>query len=173
MDTRISTLESDVAAVRAKVEVIHSNYATNDALLEAKNELNLKIVESHNSLDRKIDRVAAEQDGKRETIASALSLKMETIAAAQNLKMESLAAAQNLKTDTAVSELHLRMEQLSNEHNVQIIALDRKIDKLGSDLCSEMAQKSISLRNWFLVTVLSLFVGLGAAANLMYNVLRS
>lgn len=65
------------------------------------------------------------------------------------------------------------MEHLSSEHNGQIVALDRKIDKLGSDLRSEMAQLSIGLRNWFLVTVLSLFVGLGAAAKLMYNVLRS
>lgn len=39
------------------------------------------------------------------------------------------------------------MEHLSSEHNGQIVALDRKIDKLGSDLRSEMAQLSISLRN--------------------------
>lgn len=82
MDPRISTVESDVASVRASVEAMHSNYATNIALVEAegrlqleivstKNDLglqikdahdslNIKIIESRNELHRRIDQVAAE-----------------------------------------------------------------------------------------------------------------
>jgi hypothetical protein len=60
MDLRISTVESDVASVRASVEAIHSNYATNIALVEAENRLHLEIIQSRNELDRKIDNVAAD-----------------------------------------------------------------------------------------------------------------
>ena len=68
MDPRVSTIESDVAAMRANVETIHSNYATNIALIEAESRLRLEIVSSKGDLnlqmrelDQKIDRVAAEQ----------------------------------------------------------------------------------------------------------------
>ena len=43
MDPRVSTLESDVAAVRANVEAVHANYATKDMLREVQSQLYLKI----------------------------------------------------------------------------------------------------------------------------------
>lgn len=60
LDPRISTVESDIASVRASVEAIHSNYATTIALVEAENRLHLEIVQSRNELDRKVDQVAAD-----------------------------------------------------------------------------------------------------------------
>ena len=43
MDARISTLESDVAAIRANVETVHATYATNVMLVAAEGRLELKI----------------------------------------------------------------------------------------------------------------------------------
>ena len=76
MDPRVSTIESDVASVRAQVETIHSNYATNIALLEAEARLHMEIVSVKNelnvqliNLDRKIDQVALQQTLEFQRIA--------------------------------------------------------------------------------------------------------
>jgi hypothetical protein len=60
MDPRTSTLESDVAAVHAKIEAIHSNYATSVALLGTEGRLDLKIEASKNELNLKIERTKNE-----------------------------------------------------------------------------------------------------------------
>lgn len=57
MDPRISTLESDVAAMRANVETMHSNYATNLAVHEAETRLRLEIISAKADLEGKIERV--------------------------------------------------------------------------------------------------------------------
>ncbi len=57
MDSRISTLESDVAAMRANVETIHSNYATNLAVHEAETRLRLEILMAKAELEGRIERV--------------------------------------------------------------------------------------------------------------------
>ncbi|MES2318711.1 MAG: hypothetical protein V4631_14625 [Pseudomonadota bacterium] len=91
MDPRISTLESDVAAMRAFVETIHSNYATNIALVEtearlrleivsAKNELNLKFVEQITALDYKIEKIAAEQRLEFQKIVAEQKLEFQNVA---------------------------------------------------------------------------------------------
>lgn len=60
MDPRISTLESDVAAARASVEAIQSNYATNLQLASVQYDLKLEIVRNTERLDHKIDMVSAD-----------------------------------------------------------------------------------------------------------------
>ncbi len=147
MDSGVSTLESDVAAMRGHIEVIHSNYATNDALLSAKNDLQLKIIESHDSLDRKIDRVAAEQGPKMQAIANAGDMKLDA--------------------------LNFSLEELANANASKLAQLELKLVTSIGELRSEMDKQAIRLRNWFLATALSLFVGFGALVNAMFNVLRS
>ena len=77
MDPRVSTIESDVAAMRAQVETIYTNYATNAAQIEAASRLDLAIVATKNELqmqivglDRKIDRVIAEQTLEFQKVAA-------------------------------------------------------------------------------------------------------
>lgn len=63
MDPWASTIESDVAAMRAQVETIYIHYASNAAQIEAASRLDLAIVSTKNELqmqivgpDRKIGR---------------------------------------------------------------------------------------------------------------------
>ena len=70
MDSRISTLESDVAAVRANVETMHSNYATNVALIETEARLRLEVLSLKTDMMLKIERTAADQKLEFQKIAS-------------------------------------------------------------------------------------------------------
>jgi hypothetical protein len=75
MDPRISTLESDVAAARASVEAIQSNYATNLQLAEVQAYLKLEIVRNRERLDHKIDAMSGAM--KLEYTQSNADMKME------------------------------------------------------------------------------------------------
>ncbi len=56
MDPRISTVESDVAAVRVNLEAIRLNYATSVGLTELEGRVLLEILK----VDKKIDVIATE-----------------------------------------------------------------------------------------------------------------
>jgi len=97
MDTRISTLESDVAAVRASVEAVQSNYATNLQLAEVQADLKLEIVRNSQQLDHKIDTVAAAMNNKVDMVSADMrsafnkanaDLRLEFIEANAELRVE-------------------------------------------------------------------------------------
>lgn len=77
MDPRTSTLESDVAAVHAKIEAIHSSYATSQALVGAEGRLELKVESSKNELNLKIEGAKNELNLKINETRDDLELKIE------------------------------------------------------------------------------------------------
>ncbi|MES2325175.1 MAG: hypothetical protein V4633_23210 [Pseudomonadota bacterium] len=97
MDTRISTLESDVAAIRASVEAVQSNYASNLQLAEVQADLRLEIVRNSQQLDHKIDTVAAALNNKADALAMATNNKVDMVAA--DLKLEFTKANAELRVE--------------------------------------------------------------------------
>jgi hypothetical protein len=83
MDPRISTVESDIAGVRASVEAMQASTATNLALVEAENRLQAQIVKTRYDLERKIDQAAA--DLKVEFYKMAIDTRSWTLATAVGL----------------------------------------------------------------------------------------
>lgn len=77
MDPRTSTLESDVAAVHAKIEAIHANYATAQAMAGAEGQLELKIEASKNELNLKIEVCKNDLNLKLHEAKDELELKIE------------------------------------------------------------------------------------------------
>ena len=92
MDARISTLESDVAAIRANVEAVLPTYATNHLLVAAEGRLELTIEQSKNELQLNIDQAKYELDLKIERAKNELDLKMEHLASELRLDLKSLSA---------------------------------------------------------------------------------
>jgi hypothetical protein len=78
MDPRVSTVESDIAAVRATLEAIRANYATNVSLAETEGKLRLEIVK----VDKKIDLVAADLKVEFHKAVGAMRTSMLTTAIA-------------------------------------------------------------------------------------------
>ena len=145
MDPRISTLESDVAAVRASVEAVHSNYATNLQLAEVQANLKLEIVRNSEQLDHKID----------------------TVAAAMNARVDSISAAMKLEYNKANADMSMEFNKANADMRMEF-------NKANADMRMEFskahAELRVDVRNWVLATVVGLFVAFGGMAYMMYNI---
>lgn len=105
MDPRISTLESDVAAARASVEAIQSNYATNLQLAEVQADLKLEIVRNSERLDHKIDAVSG-------------AMKLEYTQANADMKMEFNKSNADMQEEFRKSNADMRAE--FNKSNAEL-----------------------------------------------------
>lgn len=164
MDARISTLDSDVAAIRASVETIRLAYASKADLVgtegrlelkieQSKNELNLKLEISKNALDAKINQVKADLEAK---IASGLS--------ELGKRFEQAHYENGQRFDQMQYENGQRFEQMQRENGQRFAAMDYKFDALAAELRVEMKHNNAELKAWFLATAVSMFVAFGAMA---------
>lgn len=103
MDPRVSTVESDIAAVRATVEAIRINYATNVGLAETEGRLRLEIAK----LDKKIDMVAADQTHQIALVAAEFSHKADQAAADYTHKVDQVAADLKVEFHKAVGDMRV------------------------------------------------------------------
>lgn len=86
MDPRISTVESDVAAIRASVEFIQTSYATKNDLIAVEHRVDLKIESSKNELSRQID--ASKNDLERKLDAHRNELDLKIVQLRNHLTIE-------------------------------------------------------------------------------------
>jgi outer membrane protein TolC len=89
MDPRVSTVESDIAAVRATLEAMRANYATNVSLAETEGRLRLEIVK----VDKKIELVAADQRHHVDLVAADLKVEFHKAVGAMHASMLTTAIA--------------------------------------------------------------------------------
>ena len=156
MDPRISTLESDVAAVRASVEAVHSNYATNLQLAEVQANLKLEIVRNSEQLDHKID-----------TVAAAMNARVDSISAAMKLEYNKANADMSMEFNRANADMRMEFNKANADMRMEF-------NKANADMRMEFskahAELRVDVRNWVLATVVGLFVAFGGMAYMMYNI---
>ena len=105
MDPRVSTVESDIAAVRATVEAIRVNYATNVALAETEGNLRLEIAK----VDNKIDLVAADLRHQLEQVAREVSHKVDQAALEFSARVNQSNADLKVEFHKAVGDMRASM----------------------------------------------------------------
>ncbi|MDP3672489.1 MAG: hypothetical protein Q8R69_22715 [Telluria sp.] len=143
MDPRISTLESDVATIRANVEVIRADYVVKADVLASEHRLDLKIDRVQHELDTKIDRVKYELETKIDGVQH------------------------GLETQIADTENRLQRKLDAVEYQVRF---DTILPTLATK--ADFLQLSVSVRNWVLGTVLALFLSFGTMVVTMYKLMK-
>jgi hypothetical protein len=160
MDSRTSTLETDVAETRARLEAMQTNYATCVALMAVEGRLELKIESSAHALARQFDARCSELAVQGESSTHALARQFDARCHELALQGESVKNGLDLK-------IEMTRQCLSHQIDVTKYDLEKKIDGLAL----QTSRDYVAVRNWLLGTVISMFVGFGGLGATMYRYL--
>lgn len=82
----------------------------------------------------------------------------------------------NRKIDNSANELSRKIDdsnsELKYELNRRFDELDRKMDRLHNEQRQDLYKYSAEVRNWFLGTVIGLFVAFGSMTFAMFNIIK-